>query len=960
MSDIVNSMSIAPLAPQVNMQIYTNKFDNHRAIYAENKMLYEKARLQMAKDEQSVGSDPQYQDIVKQTWNKTFGSINEAIEVGDFIGLEGIIDNAALDYATDWNLNTAKSNVASYNTAIENWNKNETKKGGLQTSYLRQTQPLPNLDKDGNMVKKDHYEYGADYYDINMAVAKLTSLLERNVEITEDMSINDVKFVTVDDITVKDGKLLTDLETYANVKAKYKDGIVYIKYNEHSESTKSTDVNGKGRLLLNILKKDHNAVAYFQSMSNLSNKLGYPKSADELMEDAISLPDWEAALRGNVEAVSNKERLMNVPQSSTKDEEPVIYPTDAGFQEVEGTEAGYNKDYSTHKSRDYDRAKRVEVFSNIKSYNDELVTLYKQRRALEEKFNNAMAEYNKDITNATKRGIVSTASKELNEFDNTIDQVLEKRREKINYIRATVPKARENIGLDVSTSIMTKDEIVSEMNNASNSNFKDYNSELGIVMSSQIWSNPLKDSGYKSLSNLVVSEFNDTLERVINEDGETSKIGILRGMANRYGIEVTSEDDPLVISQAIKAYLFTRDMNMPNSTLTEEGYEYIMNPENDVKTGIDYYLNKGLKKIEKFTGKIKDEIENTDYVINYKYTPNAEDSPVSNAINTFITPIVTQGGKIYDKWGDVIPKDSDPLSTHGIYVNDEIRNKQEINAYITGDVKGDKIGIYLHGYTPATSNQGTYIEPSEAGSLVYISKSDAISAITQAQSKLAKINAKDNTIQHLILPNGLTQEQNRAINSKLALFDTSDNGTYASTAANIIDLANDGFLLSSGNGNQTFNHSFDISNEINLNYVNPNTRNYELINSNGESEYVQFDYLKRAGNVAIQVTVPMNLTKADGSTYNRNVSMYAYSLDVPVTKEVLDLYTNGQLQELDAVKKLQSDEISNFIPVVTNNGIIILTYEENLHSEVLGDFKNGVDAMMATNGIYNELNSKGK
>lgn len=962
MADIVNNMAVLPKGATPNMEVYANKFDRNRATYAENKMLYDKARMQMAKDEIEVADE--YQPIVEKTWNATLGSINDTIEIGDFIGLEGVIDNVALDYVTNTDLNMAKYNTNKFKENLALAREVEKSRGGLLGGYIKESVQLPEINKDGTIDKMGELDTGAEYFDSTAYMKTLFDSIKADVKQATNTDITNLQFITVDSFTGIDGKDLPEIQNYIDGEAKVDSdsGVIYVKYNNRTRgalpkgvSTISGISKDKADLAYEIFKSDHKAIAYFNALSRIGNKVkGNNTTPEQLMYLAANTKYWQAAYSSQAIIRDDREAIIGYPRTNTEPpEEPEVIPTGNVPAKTPTEDAGYGYTGSaSRKSRRIDEANKTQIITSASELNDNINDLVYKVNALEIERNEALEEFLEDRSDANREKL-RTLESGLYETKTSLDKLRMQRYSKISTFRQSMPKVREKLGLDSKGGdlIMTDAEISEAFSsNKVRTGFEDYDKYFGAFF---LWGDldlgPGEDrwdpTNYNYLDDDIVHDIKQSIFKAINVYGAISRESILSSILNEFGVEAKSDTDHMLMIQAITKYALERqllinDLNENSDhPLTREVADEIMQGKGAI--GIDKFLNGlqyGMVNKNTITGKLEDVLETyakTDATIPYKVDIPDVDQKLQDMNSTLILGVVDVGN-IYDSFGEAVTPDG---SSQARYIIDllSVGNQKgnELRAARTNIIKGGQIGAQL---TAVDKASGTKMQ-----GLVFLSNEASKTYVNNMETRYKEYNKEHDDF------DGLTLDQKNEIYEYNVLLGFDANNIANSDRINRIDDAPNNYLISTSSTNQhSFNATYNLENykkqfngeDVYIpNQMVYNAVEYKIANTD-YSAY--FDYLKRNDGVAIQVTYPVSQGDKDVL-----ISKYVYKVDT-------HLDNLKHLMDEDYISDLDTRDI-NYQLVPTDRGFLIVTYEPLLNSKHFKDFENGTDAIVASQLVLDKF-----
>lgn len=285
MADIVKNLSVLPSAATPNMQIYGNKFESNKATFYKNKQTYQQIGLAMAKDKLAVV--PEYAEDVVNTWDTTIGKLATPIEMGDFIGIDGAIDDAAFEYATNGNLLTAKYNSSIKQqgdaTVMQNIASGATKAelGG----YLMSQQNVPKKGADGVIPKMGQYDIGVKYYDPNAKITALMSRIGRDITAatnkTVDIDATAFKVLGDKEEPADDYIQLSDLMPGVEQYYDPKTNTNFVKYINRDRgnlvggfATMSTIGSAREAIITELLSHDQDVMGFYHALAARRNIAG--------------------------------------------------------------------------------------------------------------------------------------------------------------------------------------------------------------------------------------------------------------------------------------------------------------------------------------------------------------------------------------------------------------------------------------------------------------------------------------------------------------------------------------------------------------------------------------------------------------------------------------------------------------------------------------------------------------
>jgi hypothetical protein len=299
MVDIVNPLTILPQGATPNMEIYKNKYDAISNEYAANKETFQTLGLQFRKDEVEVA--PKYAPIVQSTWNNVLSDVKTFVDMGDYVGLDGIIDDSAYKYLSDKNLATAKYNTAIYNKGQEDMQK-LLLSGDLtyeMKSQLDAKQPLPDIQQDGTLQKMQQFDLGVKYNSPNPVISQL---LQRTGSYTAEtankkIDINKVEFHTLrkNDAIPTDAVEIPGLLSNGTAYVSNDGGHLFLKYTDNIEGSMSSWLGDKELYIYTALSNDQTIMPYYDKMAELyrsngiTHQNGDPFTSIELMLDDTKL-----------------------------------------------------------------------------------------------------------------------------------------------------------------------------------------------------------------------------------------------------------------------------------------------------------------------------------------------------------------------------------------------------------------------------------------------------------------------------------------------------------------------------------------------------------------------------------------------------------------------------------------------------------------------------------------------
>ena len=975
MGEIVNNMSVLPQGVTPNMEIYNNKFNANRATYAENKMLYEKARMQMAKDEIEVAEG--YQPIVENVWNNTLGGINDAIEIGDFIGLEGVIDKAALDYATDTDLNMAKYNTGKYQEQLQLAREYEKSRGSLLGGYILESVKLPSMNKDGSIDKMGETDFGAEYFDTTSFMKGIFDTIKADVKTASNTDINDFQFVTVNSFDKIDGKLINVLDGAFDGEAKVDptSGILYVKYNNSTRgglpngvTTISKINDAKAELAYELLQRDHNAIAYFNALARIGNKVNNTNdTAEDLMLLAANYKHWQSIYRAQAIINNDEESLTGFPQPKETKEVASAIDYDESFNPTWGS-ATLGGESSGNK---YDAAARARIIRANKEFNDRIINLtpklYKDKKTLKDLLKTPVNER----TNATREKI-RTLESEIASTEDAIEKVYARRAAHISEFREAIPLVREGLGWDATNEILTADEIGDAMVEGFNGNVN-YYEHMGAYIE--------KDEGgegfyrtptlYKKLDDSITKDIQDAVYNAINYNGATTRNEILANVLYELGISAPSTTDHKLMISTIADYAFNRQYDLyaeqykGNEDAIPLKKEDIANYVSGEGTnGISEFLdNLTLNRINFFRGDSKKTIEgrinslidkfsDTDYTIDYKFiVPEAKDA-IQMAFSKGIKGLLTHG-TLYDKYGNAIQKEDGTSHGENAYSMIYEMNNENLLGTITDEIRNGGIGVAIYNQETEQGETTGSKETVTNKSMVFLDNATSMEALNLIEKSLKEENINLEIPTEYTNPyNGLTKGQFRMLSEYRAMLKSSSDGILNSDRAKLLDNANNGFLMSSSSsGGASFNtlytiESYERASEGESRRV-PKTMIYNMapyeIGNSGNVAY--FDYIKRGGKIGMQVTYPSKTFGGDDIL----LSKYVYTL-------------NTEMEDFKSIDDIHIEDLDkrnvDYFPVSTPRGILIVTDEPILNIKDIGDFISGKDAITATDDLIRAFSVK--
>jgi predicted CopG family antitoxin len=715
--------------------------------------------------------------------------------------------------------------------------------------------------------------------------------------------------------------------------------VMYIQYDEHSYGTignglaKVSEINNaKAQAIYSIISHDHDAIAYFKSMADLLTADGTPTKASDLMIEASRTKDWETIFKSNLYYSNVKEQLQNAPTSQLDIEDvPTSTIKDDSIFTTTVVEGGHGYDDSgSSNSRKVDKNLRLGISNtlrdtNAKLYDAELLyTQYQDEVLL------AQEEYTNNPTPET-RNKLETAKRNFDSSSKILQTLTEQREHNLNFLRSAISTVRAENGLTPSNEILTYDEFKTALEKDSNATIYDINKYTDSESTtSKFYAHPKR---YKELNSDLPEYIAQETFRLINEEGVSTSKGLLQGIGQSLGIKMQSSDDENAMIQAITYRVFK------GAGFSDEDALKYSKPS--IKDGLSnrsgvYHFLKQFDNVQKAANNIFDYFKDVEFTIPYDVVMESEDKNApENAMNNYVSSII-QGATLYDQYGEVVSPDG---SSHARFIN-KIKNMENVTGSATMTILNGMYGIQIRGETAleSTSMKNPMVE--RESTIAFLDNKSSIQLLTKNINNVKLANSKNKELEGSLLPSGLTMTQEKQFAEDEAMLSKSYDGIYLSTISSVLDRAGDKFLASTGGKSETFDHTFDIGENPKVSYNMPGTIKFEYINNTGENEYAQFDYLKRSGKIAMQVTYP---TEING-TY-RNVNRYVYALGADVTFEQLNNITMSNIPQL---QDLEKEGYTNYDIVPTPSGILVLLYESTYSGNVLEDFDNGVDAMVAT------------